>query len=54
MGLKITINDSIIFSNSTIEDTDWDDVMLATEILHWAEGWIISHPSVTKIEIEVI
>ncbi len=54
MGLKITINDSLIFNNSTIEDTDWDDVMLAMEIHRWAEGFVVSHPSITKMEIEVI
>jgi len=52
MALKITINDSVIFNNSVIVDTDFDDVMLATEVLHWAAAYFNTHGAVTKVEVE--
>ena len=52
MSLKISIDDVVIFDNSAIENSDFDRVQVATQILHWATGFFNTHPEVTKIEVE--
>ena len=54
MGIQVKINDALIIANSTIEDTDVEDAQLGLEARAWFLRMIGAHPSITKIELEVV